>query len=101
MTKPAEKKRDRFEREIECPTDGQPIKRRVWASLDGLDRMEVESIGELRLDDIRKLASYGEGGIDSECEPCALPAAGRRLAQLGGASPAMPTVPRRRRDNDR
>jgi hypothetical protein len=91
---------DRFEREIECTDhEGQPTRLRVWADLNGLDRMEVESIAELSVDDIRRLARYGEGGIDGACDRCAPPAPAQRLTELGGTSPSMPEVARRRPDS--
>ena len=34
---------------------------RAWANLNGLDCIEVESIEELRIADIRRIASYGKG----------------------------------------
>lgn len=89
--------RARFEREIECTNcEGKPTRLRAWADLNGLDRMEVESIAELSDDDVRRLASYGEGGVDGECEPCAPTTAAQRLADLGGTEPSAPEVPRRR-----
>lgn len=95
MTKPAATP-DRFERDIECNScDGKPTRLRAWADLNGLDRMEVESIAELSMDDIRTLAHYGEGGIDGECETCAPAAAAQHLAKLGGCAASMPEVPRR------
>jgi hypothetical protein len=102
MTKSAKNKQDRFEREIECGScDGKPTKLRAWADLNGLDRMEVESIAELNVDNIRRLASYGEGGIDGECEPCATSVTVQRLAKLGGTSALMPKVRRRGSASDR
>lgn len=89
---------DRFERDIECDScDSKPTRLRAWADLNGLDRMEVESIAELSMDDIRTLAHYGEGGIDGECETCA-PAAtatAQHLGELGGCATSMLEVPRR------
>jgi len=89
---------DQFEREIDCPTCGREgTKLRAWASLDGLDRLEVESIAQLSDADVYLLAHYGEGGIDGACGPCEPgQSANERLAALGGAAPCMPEVPRGR-----
>lgn len=68
---------------------------RAWADLDGLDRMEVESIAELTDDDVQRLASYGEGGIERQCDQCA------ETAEGGGAAPDMASVPRRHSEERR
>lgn len=99
MTKPDDTAVGRFEMEVDCPdcAGSGVTKLRAWADLDGLDRMEVESIAELNIEDIRQLANYGEGGIDGECKPCApAAAAAQNLAELGGSTPSMHEVPRRR-----
>ena len=98
-----ENDRERFEREIECTScDGKPTRLRAWADLNGLDRMEVESIAELSDDDVRRLASYGEGGIEGQCDPCAETGeGGGTLADLGGAAPDMASVPRRHSEGRR
>lgn len=97
MSKSQETADERFEMQIDCPDYvGGRTTLRAQANLNGLDRMEVESIAELNVDDIRQLVSYGKGGIDSDCEPCAPPATVQRLAELGGTSLSTPEVPRRR-----
>jgi hypothetical protein len=99
MAKPDNTVVERFEKEIVCPIcNSGKAELRAWADLNGLDRMEVESIAELSIEDIRRLASYGEGGIEGKCTPCAkaVPASGR-LAELGGISSSMPEPRRRRR----
>lgn len=98
MNQQADHTSDQFEREIDCPTcERERTKLRAWASLDGLDRLEVESIAQLSDADVRLLAHYGEGGIDGACQPCAsAQSAHERLAALGGAAPGMPEVPRSR-----
>lgn len=101
MTKLVENASARFERESYCPHCGNGgTKLRAWANINGLDRMEVESISELSDDDVRLLASYGEGGIDGTCEGCtSTRAASQRLAALGGTATCMNEVPRRRADH--
>lgn len=91
----------RFECDVDCPNcDSDPTKLRGWASLDGLDRMEVESIAELSVEEFRQLEKYSEGGINGECRSCAravttpAPSSAPHLAELGGSSPSMPYVPR-------
>lgn len=98
MNQQADQTSDQFEREIDCPTcEREGTKLRAWARLDGLDRLEVESIAQLSDADVRLLAHYGEGGIDGACGPCASgQSAHERLAALGGAAPGMPEVPRGR-----
>lgn len=98
MNQQADNTTDQFEREVDCPTcEDEPIKLRAWASLDGVDRMEVESIAQLSGADVRLLAQYCEGSIEGACGPCAPgQLAHERLAALGGAAPGMPEVPRGR-----
>lgn len=98
MNQQADHAADQFEREVDCPTcEHERTKLRAWASLDGLDRMEVESIAQLSDADVHLLAQYGEGGVDGACGTCARGhSANERLAALGGAAPSMPEVPRGR-----
>lgn len=98
MNQQADHTSDQFEREVDCPTcEHERTKLRAWASLNGLDRMEVEAIAQLSDADVRLLTEYGEGGIDGACGRCAPgQSAHERLAALGGAAPGMPEVPRRR-----
>lgn len=100
-----ELKVEHFEIEIDCPDcESGRMKVLAWADLNGLDRMEVETVAELRIEDIRRLASYGEGGIDGECDPRTPPAppaaVAQRLGELGGSLPRLAGVPRRRPKRD-
>ena len=76
---------NQFEREIDCPMcEREGTKLRAWASLDGLDRFEVESIEQLSNTDVRLLVHYGESGIDGTCKLYASGQPAReRLAALG------------------
>lgn len=66
-------KTDKFHRAIdcdECPSNGPKTQLQAWITQDGLDRLEAESIDFVDDDDVRRLAGYGEGGVEGHCEPC-------------------------------